>query len=163
MRKSGRTSCSVPVPWQGPQAQSEGHIDNHNARPPAPRAWLCPAPSLAQRSLEKPREGHSLPKDPLHSPESLSCCIWPPTSACLPPPWLQPHWCPTFRLACWKYGSAFAHQAWGQSQWKEKHQAQLPGTAPALQQPAAQTQAQDSGLWGRCPQILLSCQRGLQK
>lgn len=68
------------------------------------------------REAQRPREGHPLPKDPLPSLESLSCCIWPPTSACLPPPWLQTHWCPTFHPAQWKYGSAFAHQAWGQSQ-----------------------------------------------
>lgn len=46
--------------------------------------YLLPRPREAQR----PREGHSLPKNPLPSLESLKCYIWPPTSACLPPPWL---------------------------------------------------------------------------
>lgn len=88
----------------------------------APWAWLCPAPCLAQRSLEA--QGRALPAyEPLPSLETLSGSIWPP-----PPP--DSHRPGSSRtgvllstLHCGNMGQHNAHQAWGQSPWKEKHQA----------------------------------------
>jgi hypothetical protein len=75
-------------------------------------------------------------------------------------PGLPPCWWPTSCPAQWKCGSAFAHQAPGQSQWKEKHQAQAVWQGPSPQPPPCRAPwLRALQLCGRPPPILLSPER----
>lgn len=110
-------------PVKTPKMQSEGHTASRHACPPQLRGLGSAQPPAWPREAWRPREGHSRPTEPLPSLETLSSCIWPP-----PPP--DSHRPGSSRtgvllstLRSGNMGQHNAHQAWGQSPWKEKHQA----------------------------------------
>lgn len=116
----------VVLSWRPVKAlkmQSEGHTENHSAFPPQILGFGSAQPLPWPREAWRPREGHSLAMEPLPSLETLSCSVWPPTSPDSHHPGSSRTGVLLSTLHSGNMGQHNAHEAWGQSPGKEKHQA----------------------------------------